>query len=77
MDWVVGEFVYEADGFQAYGDYLAYEADYVFGVFFAVGVVDYAAAFVGGDLVLVDDPFEGAAVVFGFPPGAWEVEGVD
>jgi len=28
----------------------------------AVGVVDDAAAFVGSDAVLVDDPFEGGAV---------------
>ena len=32
------------------------------GVVVAVGVVDDAGAFVGGDLVLVDDPFEGGAV---------------
>lgn len=57
-----GEFGNQADGFEAYGDDLADEADDVFGVVFAVGVVDDAAALVGADLVLVDDPFEGAAV---------------
>ena len=43
-------------------DDLADEAEDVFGVVFAVGVVGYAAALVGGDLVLVDDPFEGGAI---------------
>ena len=33
-----------------------------FGVVGAVGVVDDAGAGVGGDAVLVDDPFEGGAV---------------
>jgi len=31
-------------------------------VFGAIGVAGDAAAFVGGDLILVDDPFEGGAV---------------
>ena len=43
-------------------DDLADEAEDVFGVVFAVGVVGYAAALVGGDLVLVDDPVEGRAI---------------
>ena len=34
----------------------------VFGIAGAVGVVDDAAAFVGVDAVLVDDPFERGAV---------------
>ena len=41
---------------------MADEADDVLRVVVAVGVVGDAAAFVGGDLVLVDDPFEGGAV---------------
>ena len=49
-------------GFQGDGDDLADEAEDVVGVVFAVGVVDDAGAFVGGDLVLVDDPFQGGAV---------------
>jgi hypothetical protein len=43
-------------------DDLANEAEDVLGVVFAVGVVDDAGAFVGGDLILVDYPFEGGAV---------------
>ena len=49
-------------GFEGDGDDLADEAEDVFGSVFAVGVVDDAGAFVGGDLVLVDDPIEGGAV---------------
>ena len=41
---------------------LAEEADDVFGIIRAVGVGADAGAFVFGDLVLVDDPFEGGAV---------------
>jgi len=41
---------------------LADEADDVFGVVGAVGVAGDAAAFVGGHLVLIDDPIEGGAV---------------
>jgi hypothetical protein len=41
---------------------LADEADDVFGVVFAIGVADDAAALVFVNLVLVDDPIEGAAV---------------
>ena len=49
-------------GFEGDGDDLADEAEDVFGVVGAVGVVDDAGAGVGGDAVLVDDPFEGGAV---------------
>lgn len=61
-EWQSGELPYQADGFEADGDDLADEADYVFGVAGAVWVVDYAGAGVGGDSVLVDYPLEGAAV---------------
>jgi hypothetical protein len=44
------------------GDDLADEAEDVAFVVFAVGVVGDAGAGVGGDAVLVDDPFEGGAV---------------
>jgi len=44
------------------GDDLADETEDVLVVVFAVGVVDDAGAGVGGDAVLVDDPFEGGAV---------------
>src|SRR5437762_4681661 len=42
--------------FEADADDLADEADDVFGVFRAVGIGGDAGAFVGADLVLVDDP---------------------
>lgn len=57
-----GEIADEADGFEADGDDLADEANDVLGIVRAVGVVDDAGAFVGGDAVLVDHPFEGAAI---------------
>ena len=47
---------------QAHCDDLAEEADDVFGVVGAVGVVGDAAAFVGAHLVLVNHPFEGGTV---------------
>ena len=49
-------------GFEGDGDDLADEAEDVFGVVGTVGVVDDAGAGVGGDAILVDDPFEGGAV---------------
>ncbi len=52
----------EADSFKGDGDDLADKADDVLGIVGAVGVVDDAGAGVGGDAVLVDNPFEGAAV---------------
>jgi hypothetical protein len=45
-------------GFEGDGDDLADEAEDVAFVVFAVGVVGDAGAGVGGDAVLVDDPFE-------------------
>jgi len=57
-----GEFADEADGFKADGDDLADEADDVFGIVRAVGIVEDARALVGGDAVLIDDPLDGAAV---------------
>lgn len=41
------------------------EAEDVFGVVFAVGVVGDAAAFVGGDLVSIDDPLQGGGSLSG------------
>ncbi len=52
----------EANGFEADGYNLADEADDVLGIVVAVGVIDYAGALVGGDAVLIEHPFEGAAV---------------
>lgn len=59
---VGGEGVDDFYGFDADSDDLADEADDVFGVVGVVGVARDAAAFVGADLVLVDDPIEVAAV---------------
>jgi len=50
------------DRFQADGDDLGDQAYDVRGIVRAVGVVGDAAAFVGADLVLVNDPFEGGTV---------------
>ena len=47
---------------QTHADHLAEQAHDVLRVVGAVGVVDDAAAFVGFDAVLIDDPFEGGAV---------------
>jgi len=49
-------------GFERDGDELADEAEDILRVVFAVGVVDDAGALVDGDLILVDDPFDGGAV---------------
>jgi hypothetical protein len=49
-------------GFEGDGDDLLDEAEDVGGVVGAVGIVDDAGAWVGGDAVLVDDPFEGGTV---------------
>ena len=57
-----GEGIDDLDGFDGDADDLTDEADDLFGVVGAVGVGRDAAAFVGGDLVLVDDPIEGGAV---------------
>jgi len=57
-----GKLADEADGFEADGHNLADETDGVLGIVRAVGVVDDAGAHVGGDAVLVDHPFEGAAI---------------
>jgi len=53
----------DLDRLEADGDDLSDEADNVLGVVGAVGVVGDAAAFVGADLVLVNDPFEGGTVL--------------
>ena len=48
--------------FEGDGDDLGDEAEDVFWIVLAVGVVDDAGARVGGDAVLVDHPFEGGTV---------------
>ena len=53
---------HDLHGFQTQADDLAEQAHDVLGVVGAVGVVDDAAALVGLDAVLVDDPVEGGAV---------------
>lgn len=57
-----GEFADEFGGFHADGDHLADEANDVFGIVLAVGIVDDAGTLVSGDAVLIDGPFKGAAV---------------
>lgn len=59
---VGGEGVDEFYCFDADADDLADEADDVFLIIRVVGVAGDSGAFVGGDLILVDDPIEGAAV---------------
>jgi hypothetical protein len=49
-------------GLEGEGDDLADEAEDVLFIIGAVGVGGDVGALVGGDLVLVDDPFEGGAV---------------
>ena len=53
---------YDLHSLEAHRDDLADEAEDVLRVVFAVCVVGDAAAFVGGNLVLVEDSFEGGAV---------------
>ena len=57
-----GKLADQADSFEADGHDPADETDDVLGIVRAVGAVDDAGALVGGDAVLVDHPFEGAAV---------------
>jgi hypothetical protein len=52
----------DARRFEADRDDLANQAEDIGWIVSAVGVVGDAAALVGGDLLLVDDPFEGGAV---------------
>ena len=59
VGWQAG---YDLYGFEADADDLGDEADDVLGVVEVVRVAGNAAALVGLDAVLVDDPFEGAAV---------------
>jgi hypothetical protein len=57
-----GKRLYDFHRFHTDADDLADEADDVFLIIRVVWVAGNAAAFVGGDLILVDDPIEGAAV---------------
>jgi hypothetical protein len=41
---------------------LADQTGNILRIVFAIRVVRYAAALVGGDLILIDDPFEGGAI---------------
>ena len=70
-----GEGVDDLDGFDGDADDLTDEADDVFGVVGEVGVGGDAAALVGGDLVLVDDPIEGGAVGLGLEGGVVVFDG--
>lgn len=68
----------DLDGFEADSDDLTDEAENIFAIVLAIWIIGDAAAFVGGDLVLVDDPFEGGAVaktvIVGFRRDAGERE---
>jgi hypothetical protein len=57
-----GKLADKANGFEADGYNLADKSDDVLGIVRAVGVIYDAGAFVGGDAILIDDPFEGASV---------------
>ena len=57
-----GQGFYELYGFQAHADDLAHEAHDVFRVVGAVGIGADAAVLVFGHLVLVNHPFERAAI---------------
>ena len=57
-----GQGLYDLHGFEADVDDLTDEAEDVFGIAGAVGIVGDAAALVGGDRTLVDDPLQGRAV---------------
>ena len=60
----------DLSGFETDGDDLPYQTQNILRVIVPIGIVGDAAAFVGGDLILIDDPFEGGtvaeAVVVGF-----------
>ena len=57
-----GQGAHDLDSFEADGDDLGDEAEDVLGLVRAVGVVGDAAAFVGADLILVNDLIEGGVV---------------
>jgi hypothetical protein len=59
---LVGEAGDDVDGLDAHPDHLPDELDDVFRVVLAVGVGDDPAPLVGGDLILVDHPLQGAPV---------------
>jgi len=63
QQWKGIEAVEEFYRLDAYGYDLADEADDVFGVVFAVGIVDNAGAGIGGDAILVHDPFEDGVII--------------
>ena len=63
---------HDLHGFQTHADHLADQAHDVLGVVGAVGVVDDAAALVGLDAVLVDDPVERGAVAEAVVEGGGE-----
>jgi hypothetical protein len=57
-----GQSVHDFHRFDAHADDLADEADDVLFIVGVIGVAGDAATLVGADLVLVDDPIEGAAI---------------
>ena len=61
-----GEGGYDFHGLEAEVDDLGGQADDVLGVVGAVGVAGDVGAFVGGHLILVDDPVEGGTVAEAF-----------
>ena len=61
----------EADGFEGDVGDLTDEAEDVLGIVGTVGVVGDSGTLVSGDLVLVDDPFKGAAIAEAVFEGVW------
>jgi hypothetical protein len=57
-----GQGLYDFHGFNAHANDLAHEADDVFGVVGTVGVAANAAVLIFGHLILVNHPFERAAI---------------
>jgi hypothetical protein len=57
-----GQSVHDLHRLQADADDLTYETDDVLGIVFTIRVRRDSAALVRRDLVLVDDPFQGATV---------------
>jgi hypothetical protein len=56
----------DLSGFETDGDDLPYQTQNILRVIVPIGIVGDAAAFVGGDLILIDDPFWASIVCLRF-----------